>query len=860
MGSHLASVEDAGASVTVPRRESMTRKLDGALGHPTMQPEEPSSCTIPNLVQSVEGRGILSKEVQENKSEKCTVQGTVQNKVDRSSEHDLETPEHRERREEIVENKRTCPNRQVEMEPRVAPARADGSPSWSLLGCTLGLVGMVLMLLLTVIYSLTTSVSLPLTTQTSSLLSTKLDIIYCSSQFCDREADYIKSTLSSSGKHACENFYEHVCGAWPQAHPLYSTTGAGAAVSSDTIIQEKLDEQLASLLASSNADDLGVASAVYEACTDRKKADMAVNDVKELLKTWTIHEWPRDSNGNMKDTWKFAGELVRDLGVSSILDAVLAAGSQYSDNVVVELRKPPGIFLCSGPLRAPVISLVRAALHDIAVEFTQAPKAEILEEISNAFIRLRSSSLCPSVVELGGTKFTESVASVVKLSDLDSDVTHFLNVAFDGAIRLEHTTTVLLRQPRYLLDDLASVLRALSPRALMNYMGFMALVQLSAFLPERHAHLRQLFAKVMRDRTFPDVSNSSVLCAMAVERILPDCFNKLSSAIFKDAEYDARVPEKLSLLEDAFARHIEHLSWMSDELIILNRYRMKRRRASQLGPSTSANGSDSCAPSHVTWHKNSPVEFYRAVSRAQHYAACQLVIGGGARSSDASLRPSAVRAAYDPLFGRVQVPAALFNTSVPGNSAGFSLQLARYAVRFYRTLLEALFVGERGQIGPDDASRRRLETLLQCFEWDLRELPAALRGPVAPDPAMARGAILQQTAALQLAFRTFQELWQVRRAWNADFRYRRLPDVSTDALFFVYYALDNCENSDQVYKESQGQWLPAEYRVNLPLRHLVEFASLFNCSADTNMGLMGLGRTCAVVTPDTWSIRAPGDS
>ncbi|KAH9370868.1 hypothetical protein HPB48_021951 [Haemaphysalis longicornis] len=97
----------------------------------------------------------------------------------------------------------------------------------------------------------------------------------------------------------------------------------------------------------------------------------------------------------------------------------------------------------------------------------------------------------------------------------------------------------------------------------------------------------------------------------------------------------------------------------------------------------------------------------------------------------------------------------------------------------------------------------------------------------------------------------------VRRSWKQDFRYQRLPQLSSDALFFVYYALDNCESSDVVYKEHAGHWLPADYRVNLPLRHLVEFASLFNCSADTDMGRMIAGHTCNVVSPGTWTGLAP---
>ncbi|XP_070394461.1 uncharacterized protein [Dermacentor albipictus] len=768
--SNLVSMLEQAATPTAPCRENstytFTRKSYELLGPHTMQPPQSGSNTPSTCLEKVGTCGTAGKEEkkavhEENKSQKRTIQTTVEEKLDCVGGRNQEALVNTESQEQNAEIKRVRVNRQECRESHAAPTFVDGGPSWSLLGCAIGLVGGSLMLLLAVIYSLTTSVPLLPTTQISPETSRAPGIIYCSSQFCDREGDYVKTLVSASGKSACENFYEYVCGAWPLAHPLYSSTGAGAAVSSDTIIQDRLDEELTSLLASSTAKDVGIAAGVYEACVDRDKADEAANDVKALFKTWTIRQWPRDMNGTMKDVWNFAGELFRDLGLSSILDAVLAAASQYSDNAIVELRKPTHIFVCSGASRPPVITLFRAALRDLASEFTQAPKADILEETTNAFIRLGSSSVRPSVVDLGGTKFSEPSAAAVKLSELDADVIHFLTTAFDGVARFEPTTSVILRPPRYLRVYLASLTRELTPRAIFNYMGFLALVHLSAFLPERHVHLRQLFAKSMRGRTVPDISNSSALCAMAVEYVLPACFEKLSSDFFRDAEYGARVPEKLSQLEDAFARNIGHLVWISDEQVLVNRYRIKRRRASQLSPVASTGGNDSCAPSLVSWRTDSPVEFYRAVSRAQQHARWRRVVAGGTAISDAPMRPSSVRPSYDRSLGRVLVPAALFNTSVPGDSTGFSLQLARYAVRFYRALLEALFPDERGgHFHPDEASRRRLEVLLQCFEWDLRELPAALRGPVAPDPATSRGAVLQQTAALQLAFRAFQELWQ----------------------------------------------------------------------------------------------------
>ncbi|KAL1485096.1 hypothetical protein MTO96_049204 [Rhipicephalus appendiculatus] len=58
-------------------------------------------------------------------------------------------------------------------------------------------------------------------------------------------------------------------------------------------------------------------------------------------------------------------------------------------------------------------------------------------------------------------------------------------------------------------------------------------------------------------------------------------------------------------------------------------------------------------------------------------------------------------------------------------------------------------------------------------------------------------------------------------------------------------------------KEHKGRLLPAAYRVNLPLRHLAEFAHVFGCSADsadTVRFLLGRCSSCAVVLRDSWNV------
>ncbi|XP_077553522.1 neprilysin-1-like [Haemaphysalis longicornis] len=727
--------------------------------------------------------------------------------------------------------------------------------SWFLIACALCLVCLIIILLIALLYALTT-VMLPSPTQPGLPNSPKTLAIYCSSDFCNREADYIKSLLGTQGKKPCDNFYEYVCGAWPQAHPLVGPPGAGAAISSDTIIQDRLGSKLASLFPSNNADDVGVAAALYDACADRNKAASTSNDMKEVFRQWKIRQWPQNAKATANDVWMFAAELVRDLGLVPLVEVGVVVGFTGPDSTLVELRKPSHIFSGNDASRSSVTNLFKNALHDAASLFTQAPMDQVLEEVMHVFIRLSSSPLEPSSAEIDGLRFAGLLASAFKLSELDPVVKEFLDVVFDHTTTFSPATEVVLRPSSYVRDFLGTAMKELSPRALMNYLGFLVVVHFAAFLPDGQANLRQLFAKSLRGRTIPDVSDSSAVCAMAVERALPACFSKMSAAIFRETEYDARVPEKLSQLEDTFVRNIHHLAWVSDELALMKRYHVKRGRASQFGPTAATRENVSCAQSQAARSTDRPVEFYRDVSREQQRVS--LISAGHPKTAEGGsrLRPSSVRASYDRLLRRVLVPAALFNTSVPGNSTAFSLQLARYAVRFYHALFDSLFLEDQEPaFGVSDTSRRKLEGLLDCFEGDLRELPPSLRGPVAPHSALSRGAVLQQTAALQLAYRAFQELWQVRRSWNRDFRYERLPDLSSDALFFVYYALDNCESSDVVYKEHAGHWLPADYRVNLPLRHLVEFASLFNCSADTDMGRIRARHACAVVTPDTWNVR-----
>ncbi|KAK8781329.1 hypothetical protein V5799_017330 [Amblyomma americanum] len=654
-----------------------------------------------------------------------------------------------------------------------------------------------------------------------------LKIYYCSSDVCNAEAAYLKSLISKSIK-PCDNFYEYVCEGWTKSHAIPGIPDA----------------------------DVKTAAALHEDCMRRDKVghdgDTVVNVARELFQAWAIKEWPifKGKTITQSTAWLFAGELVRDLNVAALATVGVGVSPKVLEATAIELDEPRLVFSCNDASRPAVTKLFKDALMEVMSRFAAA-SATIgsgdVDDVLGVFTRLASSPAIAASPDTSPLVYTN-----VKLIELDTGFKNFLEGVFNSIVTIDGTTEVVLKSPDYLRNHLPAAMQELSPHAVVNYLGFMALVKAAPFFPERFSNLRQIFGKDVLGRTLPDVSQTKTLCLLAVQQVLPACFAKAAVKLRGMSRTDLPLTEWLSRLESSFGRHQERVAWINELSALIVRYRLKRNRRVAF-----SSRHEPCAPSpqEIPRRSEHPLRFFHQVSMLQEQKRLQLVLKTGqevlalrgeARSELATIPE------YDVMRQAVHVPMALFNTSVASNTTMFSFHLSRVAVRLYRALVQILFprnIYERdAPLALTDETLRRLDELLSCFEKDLRVLPAALRGPVSVDSAKFRGALLQHAAAVKLGFRAFRDHLTVRRVWQVDFRFKDLPEFSSDALFFLYYALDNCESADTVYAEHRGTWMPAHYRVNAALRHVKEFAEPFSCSDGDQMALSA--QMCHVLKKD----------
>ncbi|KAH8034796.1 hypothetical protein HPB51_002210 [Rhipicephalus microplus] len=678
-------------------------------------------------------------------------------------------------------------------------------------------------------FSGTTTQSKPWHEPTTIPTSPKpIQVYYCTTDLCKREARYIARLLSDQVQ-PCDNFYKHVCSIWMSEHPAHALS-TGSVVSRDTLIVDSIARQLAAVVGSASQRDIKVAANLYNACADRRRSAATSKDaVGALFSRWKIEKWPRTAAvESVMAVWTFAAEVSRDLNVATLLRASVATDPENVDVTAIELSQPRCLYARLGQDSKEAEQLLRAAVREAATELgVTVADADALGS--------QLWSVCIAIAAACRIGYWEDRVTVVKFGELNrlGGLQTFLTVLLDGGIR--GSDNVVLHSVHNFLRELKGALHTLQPLDTLNYLGFLAIVHVAPFLPDELRDLRRLFTEARLGRTAGDATDTALLCARLVERALPGCFAKAAHMwrLSKGQEMEAR--EWLTQLQLVFLRHVAEFPWLNELSSLFIRYRVKRRALTQFGQPPEEQEASACAPLDDRLSVDRPLLFFANVSKRRQSQRFREL-----RGDSALLRRRAVgsefstEASFQRSLRVVHVPAALFNASVPSNSSFFVFHLARVAVRFYQGLVQLLYHDPYERDVPlsfTEDSRAKLEALLSCFDGDVQSSLDV--SPASSDSvSQLRRAFLDRTSALLLALKAFEELLPVRRIWNLDLRLRGLEGTSARQLFFIYFALDNCESRAPGFHKSS---VSAEDRVNAPLKHIKQFAEAYQCKAQDPM-------------------------
>ncbi|KAK8763200.1 hypothetical protein V5799_034186 [Amblyomma americanum] len=674
------------------------------------------------------------------------------------------------------------------------------------------------------------------TTGTPSITTTRLpDAYLCDSDYCTREGNFLKSLLSEAN-YPCEDFYQHVCQRWKQRRS--SEVFRAGVLSEDALLEDRMERNIMTFFME-NAGTVGPAPDFLKAC-EISASSSSVHHVQEVFKQWKIREWPIPTYKERlrEDAWFFAGELLRDLGLSVFTDIYVAVDPLDARQGVTTLRPPEPLHF---PIQIPgQSSLVGSAIEETVRAFgVTDPKhgERLVGDIMLVFELLERAYLSADYDN----------ATMLKSCDLDGDVFKLVSVAVESKLKRARKSTscfdlnhVLLLSAKYFKRLPAEIREVRSPNAVLNHLGFRAMVRLAAFLPQPLQALRQLSFLEATGRT--DVPNADSLCLRMLERAFPLCFVSAATLPLQRSGTALWQRRWLSDLEVTFLRALPRVSWIDVRALFALSFRLRRIRVDGPFAFGKVQENSSCYQANqVPGHSILDLLHMLRKRRARETAR-DLRFGPGWRP----ISPLNSWPDLDAPGRNVRVPQGILNDSVPANSSLFAFHLPRVAVRFYASMVPLLyssFVFDReAALDLGVESERRLETTRRCLDDDWQALTQQETLGTPLYVLLDRGGewlrrwLLEQTLAIELALHAFRELLDVRRVWKLEYRFVTLPKASSTQLFFLYYALDNCQQDDEAFEQRQmllRRQPPPAMRVNMPLRHIKAFADAFSCSRES---------------------------
>ncbi|XP_064473880.1 uncharacterized protein LOC135388329 [Ornithodoros turicata] len=680
-----------------------------------------------------------------------------------------------------------------------------------------------------------------------------LSMYFCDIPYCQREASYLSGLHSGD---ACRNFYSYVC----NGRTIDWIPDVGTVVSTDSLLTEFLESFIIDYLQDTSNQDVTLARRLLTSCIDTSDMSTDINDLKKIFTDYFAgRQWPieKSATGSLQDIWVAAGHLSRDLDIEPLIKVSADVHPEKKTRYIVSIDEPELIVRAPHITVSIVYNVITVAIQDsVALLQSTVDTNDVLDDVLQVMSLLSSLVANTSIRYLGSENYR-----IVSLGELGSDVNTTLLFVFGNVIKYEDNTEVLVKSPKYFEMIKSIPAKGLDPRAVLNYFGFHIMVYFASLFPalSKLSPLNTMaYGRSLQLSTDPVSA-----CSKVVERLFPAVYLRIAALRSQRIGFATFSRMWASNVEIKFTEGLKRLSWAQNPNLRMTdssdtyfaRHKLQKATFQHFYPSwvlDNATFQDymQYVENGITGHDtSSTINLHRALSMAIRSDKTHEIVHGRPRNYYVSTSIFDTLASYDAQHNMVSIPVSIMNDSIPWNGSMFALHIARFGVRIYKGLLPLLYndyvyggTSDEENVFFSERYEAELRRMTNCLLQAYQDAPEMLKSDYMRNLVESEAAVfslLEQTVALMQAFWAFQELLSIRRIWNSDFRLSNVPEMSADQLFFVYYALDNCEASDTIYHKRMFETrlqLPAEDRVNFPLTQMAEFKAAFGCQGKSAMG------------------------